>query len=552
MHKLRANQSPFHAGEQGVQARLGVRAVIEPWARKVVRPELSQQHRDFYARLPFLVIAARDGQGRPWAGMLAAQPGFSHSPDPGKLRVAAAPGPGDALAQALNEGDDVGILGIELHSRRRNRVNGRVTARGAEGFELGVGQAFGNCPQYIQERQWLAGPARSRIPAARRHRRLSASLRGFIEAADTFFIASGHRGAGENPAFGMDASHRGGAAGFVQALDATTLVFPDYAGNNHFNTLGNLVLDPRAGLLFIDFDRGDLLQLSGRARVVWDTPDQNTWPGARRLVYFDLDEAVEQRAALPLRFEAPGAAVRELRLIAKSAESADVSSFVFTSRDGAPLARFSAGQHLPIELEIPGQAAPVGRNYSLSGSPEDSGRYRITVKREPRGRVSRYLHDQVEVGQILSAYPPGGDFVPTHEGHGPIVLVSAGVGLTPLVSMLHTLAGDRSGRPVWFVHGARDGRHHPLKKEIQRLADASPNVNLHTAYSRPLPTDRLALDYQSRGRIDADLLQSLIPATDADYYLCGSPGFLAGLQQQLEDSGVATERIRTETFGPLA
>ncbi len=143
---MAAESSPFHAGEQQVQERLGVRDEIEPWARKVVRGHLPDEHRRFYARLPFVVAAARDGRGRPWATLLVGEPGFVRSPDPRTLAIEARPAAGDALEGAFASGVDVGFLGICLATRRRNRVNGRVSAAGAEGFEVAVDQTFGNCP----------------------------------------------------------------------------------------------------------------------------------------------------------------------------------------------------------------------------------------------------------------------------------------------------------------------------------------------------------------------------------------------------------------------
>ena len=151
--------SPFHAGEQQVQACLGVRD-IETWARKVVRDHLTEQHRAFYAELPFLVLAARDLEGRPWATLLAGAAGFVSSPDRKSLAIAAQPAPGDALDGALSPGADIGLLGIELASRRRNRVNGRLSRQDGRELLLAVDQAFGNCPQYIRERQWRRTPLR--------------------------------------------------------------------------------------------------------------------------------------------------------------------------------------------------------------------------------------------------------------------------------------------------------------------------------------------------------------------------------------------------------
>ncbi len=543
--------SPFHRGEQEVQTRLGVREDIEPWARKVVRPFLPEQHREFYGDLPFVVVAARDGQGRPWATILAGTPGAFHSPEPTTLVADVLPAPGDALDGALAEGDDVGILGIELATRRRNRVNGRVSSRSASGFELGVEQAFGNCPQYIHERAW-----RSETPAASPVRRTPASLAGpvrdWIEGADTFFIATGHREEGEDRRFGTDASHRGGQPGFVRVAGERELVFPDYAGNNHFNTLGNLLLDPRAGLLFVDFERGGLLQLTGRISIRWEpTPaDLERFPGARRVLHFELDEAVELEDALPLRWSDAGQGVRSLRLVEKRRESEDVTSFLFASRDGGELPGFAPGQHLPIEVEVPGQPAPVARTYSLSNAPGEA-HYRISVKREPQGLVSRALHDGVDVGAILSARAPAGEFTLDESSGRPVVLASAGVGLTPLVSMLHALVREGGERAVWFVHGARDGHHFPLADEVRALVEALPGARLHVAYSRPRPEDQKGSHYDTAGRLDAALLEELLPGLDADFYLCGPQGFMAAIQEGLERRGVVDKRIHSESFGPV-
>ena len=540
--------SPFHEGEQQVQERLGVREAIEPWARKVVRPFMPEEHREFYGRLPFVVAAARDGRGRPWATILAGRPGFLTSPSPGTLVSSVLPSGGDALAGVVSEGADVGFLGIELATRRRNRVNGRIAAANDTGFTLTVEQSYGNCPQYIHERNWRHEPPES-APSAHHHDGLDGRLRGWIEGADTFFIASGYRGEGKSPTFGMDASHRGGQPGFVRVEDERHLVFPDYAGNNHYNTLGNLLLDPRAGLVFVDFEHGNLLQLTGLATIEWKAIDLERFPGARRMIAFELDEAVEVEGALPLRWDAPTGSVRSLRVVEKRRESEDVTSFVFESRDGGPLPEFSAGQHLPLEIEIPGQASVVSRTYSLSNAPGE-GRYRITVKRNPRGLVSRHLHDRVDTGEILDVRMPAGEFVLHETGGRPIVLVSAGVGLTPLVSMLHALAGSQEERRVWFVHGARDGLHHPLADEVRRLAEATPRVEVHVAYSRPLPEDEAGGRFDSRGRVDGALLESLVPGLKGDFYLCGPVRFMAGVQDDLEGRGVATEHIHSESFGP--
>jgi predicted pyridoxine 5'-phosphate oxidase superfamily flavin-nucleotide-binding protein len=163
------DQSPFHAGEQKFQTQLGVRDTIEPWARKVVRGALPEQHREFYAELPFLAAAARDDAGRPWATLLTGPRGFAHSPHPKVLRINGAPPAHDPLADSLRDGADLGLLGLEFSSRRRNRLNGRIGEKHSAGFELEVGQAFGNCPQYIHEREWREVEVEPAIEAPPRH-----------------------------------------------------------------------------------------------------------------------------------------------------------------------------------------------------------------------------------------------------------------------------------------------------------------------------------------------------------------------------------------------
>jgi ferredoxin-NADP reductase/predicted pyridoxine 5'-phosphate oxidase superfamily flavin-nucleotide-binding protein len=543
------NPSPFHEGEQRVQTRLGVRDQIDPWARQVVRPYLPEEHRAFHTSLPFLIAAARDQAGRPWATLLTGPSGFVHSPDPGRLVIAAQPVPGDALEGALTTGRDLGILGIGLETRRRNRVNGRIGGAKGSAIQFDVHQAFGNCPQYIHERSWRRVPEPN--PRAKGHRssRFSPAMSAWIEGADTFFIASGHQGDGNNPIYGMDASHRGGDPGFVHVESDTQLVFPDYAGNNHYNTIGNLVVDARAGLLFVDFESGSLLQLTGRTRIDWDSPQVAKFPGARRLVYFTLDEAVELSEALPLRWGAATEFVRTLRLVDKVRESDDVTSFVLEARDGAPLPEFEAGQHLPIELEIPGHEEPVRRTYSLSNAPGD-GYYRISVKREPFGVASRHLHDQTEKGAFIDARAPAGEFVLSKAAR-PVALISAGVGLTPMVSMLHTLTRGPRGNDVWFIHGARNSDHHPLSNEVRRLAAKHADIHAHAVYSQPYPDDEQGHTFDSQGRVSGELIARLVPALDAEFYLCGPIAFMAGIQSQLVDRGVPEDRIHTETFGPV-
>jgi predicted pyridoxine 5'-phosphate oxidase superfamily flavin-nucleotide-binding protein len=281
---------PFHPGEREAQQRAGVRS-----AGGGIRHAMPEQHRAFFQALPFVIVGGIDrgagGAGRagelgrvagtdagwPVAAVWAGRPGFVSSPDPRTLRVASALDPGDPASRAFAPGAAFGLLGIELHTRRRNRANGIVAAAGADGLVLDVQQSFGNCPQYIHPRNvaLAVGPV-----TARPFTGLDAEAAAAIAAADTFFVATAAR-IGE-PTGGVDVSHRGGPVGFVRVA-GDTLTIPDYPGNRYFNTLGNLVSNPRAALLFIDFASGAQHVVQGTAKVDWSGPDVEALPGAERL-----------------------------------------------------------------------------------------------------------------------------------------------------------------------------------------------------------------------------------------------------------------------------
>ncbi|MCE4556484.1 pyridoxamine 5'-phosphate oxidase family protein [Pelomonas cellulosilytica] len=290
--------TPFHDGEIAVQAQLGVAERMAEIGAHVVRDHLPEQHRRFYEQLPMLLAGAVDPTGRPWATMLVGWPGFVSAPDARHLDIAAMPIPGDPAAAGMTVDAPLGLLGIELHTRRRNRVNGELLAAGPEGLRLHVRQSVGNCPQYIQGRDfgWARDALDTRPRAVEPVQQLVGEAAALVDAADTLFVATHAAGAG------ADVSHRGGPAGFVRRLGAHELLVPDYSGNRMFMTLGNLQVDGRAGLLFIDFERGDLLTLTGRAAIVWDGPELAALPHAERAWRFQLDEGWWLREALPLRW----------------------------------------------------------------------------------------------------------------------------------------------------------------------------------------------------------------------------------------------------------
>ncbi len=279
---------PFHADEQAAQALAGYRM-----GRAPIRPLLPEQHREFFGLLPYLFTATPDAQGWPMASVLTGAPGFIASPDPMTLRIDALPRDGDPAGPGLAAGSDIGLLGVDLSTRRRNRANGRIVTRD-KGLTVHIAQSFGNCPQYIQTRK-VVGRDR-KAGAVETLAGLDEAARDLIESADTFFVAS--RGRTElGTEGGFDMSHRGGRPGFV-GVHGDTLVVPDFRGNRFFNTLGNLLGDPRAGLLFVNFGTGEMLQLQGTVTIDWH-PGEIGPAGTERLWRVRVARAWRTRSAFP-------------------------------------------------------------------------------------------------------------------------------------------------------------------------------------------------------------------------------------------------------------
>jgi hypothetical protein len=285
------NTNPFHPGEQAAQQRAGVAPFIPP-----IRTWMPDQHRAFFGLLAYLPVATVDAAGAPVATMLTGAPGFISSPDATTLHIGALPDADDPVAGLLRPGVPVAVLGIDLATRRRNRANGTLVGVDAGGLTVSVAQSFGNCPQYIQTRTWTDAAAHPEV--VERLTGLDAAARTLVRAADTFFVASSS-GGGAGAAGGVDISHRGGRPGFV-AVAGNVLTIPDFHGNRFFNTLGNLLLEPRAALLFVDWTDGTLLHLQGRAEVLWDR--DGGLAGAERLWRFSVTGGWRRPGALPLRW----------------------------------------------------------------------------------------------------------------------------------------------------------------------------------------------------------------------------------------------------------
>jgi ferredoxin-NADP reductase/predicted pyridoxine 5'-phosphate oxidase superfamily flavin-nucleotide-binding protein len=569
--------SLWHAGEQRLQAHVGVAERMEQHGRKVVRDYMPDQHRQFYEQLPYIIIGAVDDQGWPWASALDDRAGFITSPHPRLLAISRLPDADDPLSQGFKPGAALGMLGIELHTRRRNRINGRISKLDADGFSVEVEHAFGNCPQYIQLRhlKQTSRPAPVDRPNPAPMSELDDAAIATIRAADTFFVASCVDLDGDSQRRQVDVSHRGGQAGFVR-VEGNVLTIPDFAGNLHFNTLGNFVLNPRAGLLFIDFESGDVLQVIGKVEIILEGPEIAAFQGAERLWQVKVHAMIRRPAALRSRWTLEGyspnslmtgnwqqAAARlkaqalseqwrPLRVTRIEDEASGIRSFYLEPNDGAGMPAFKAGQHLPLRVTLAGQDKAVIRTYSLSSAPSDDF-FRISVKRD--GAVSAHLHDQVRVGDLLEARAPQGSFTVDPAERRPLVLMGAGIGVTPMLAMLREVIYEgkrvRRMRPTWFIQSARRLVDLAFRAEVDTLIEtAGDSLTAIRLLSQPETGGWQGEGLQASGRIDLALLKSVLPFDDFDFYLCGPASFTQGLYDGLRAMHIRDERIHAETFGP--
>ncbi len=557
--------SPWHAGEVALQEKVGVAQRMEAFGQKVIRDYMPDQHRIFYRQLPFMVAASVDAQGRPWATLLEGPEGFVSSPDPRQLMIDAQLPADDPATPGLAAGQAVGLLGIELHTRRRNRINGQIRQAAGGQLLVAVEQSFGNCPQYIQLRDYtrVDEPAQGRFDAST----LDTKAISLIQTADTFFVASYvEHGYGQRS---VDASHRGGRPGFVK-VEGNRLTIPDYAGNLHFNTLGNLLVNPQAGLLFIDFSNGNVLQLHGHAEVLLDSPDIQAFDGAERLWTLAVEQVVWRPAAVSLRWAFKEYAPTSLmtgtwaeaearlqqrqqqrqwqawRVLRVEQESRDIRSFYLEPPADSAVA-FAPGQHVPVQIQLDGEAALI-RTYSLSSAPSD-GYLRISVKAQ--GPASRHLHERVAAGDVLNVRQPMGSFTLDQQSTRPLVLIGAGVGITPLLAMLREQLSNGQARRIHLFHGARSLADLPFRQELASLRQqAAGLLRVHRALSQPEDHAVAGRDYEFAGRLGIEQVKATLTLDDYDFYLCGPGSFTQDLYEGLRGVHVPDARIHAEAFGP--
>lgn len=571
--------SPYHPGEEELHARLGRKEHQERMGRRIHRPFMPEQHRQFFAQLPFVVAGSVDADGWPWASILFGKPGFLSTPDDRTLSVSSAAVQGDPIIQNAVADAPVSFVGIELPTRRRNRING-VVRQSNEDILVDVVQSFGNCPQYIhtREMEFVRDPDIATAIEVETFTDLSGIAADIVADADTLFVSSNNPHDDKRVNGGVDVNHRGGKSGFVK-VDGNTLTVPDFIGNFAFNTLGNFMVNPKAGLLFIDFETGDLVQLTGTVELLWDkSEDVAAFRGAERAWRFKMEHGQRLIAASPLRFR-DGEASPNTRLtgdwdeaaqtldaqaqrkkwrsfrVARIEDEGDVirSFYLSPADDKAKLAQMP-GQYLTVRVEPDGTDRPQVRTYTLSSAPSDEF-YRISVKREENGLVSKHLHDTVKVGDIIDTRAPNGAFWMDTNEERPAVLIAGGVGITPMISMARQAITDgfarRHLRPLTIVHSARTTADRAFANEFGALQKAAEGQLCYVSLiGAPEQGEVAGQHFHAEGRITPQILQSLLRLDDYDFYLCGPPPFMQAIYDMLLDLGVSDVRIFAESFGP--
>ena len=292
--------------------------------------------------------------------------------------------------------------------------------------------------------------------------------------------------------------------------------------------------------------------ISAIADVLGDAATQEILDAWAEAYWFLADLLIEREAEIRNELEqrtGGWTGWREFRVDQKVKESDVVTSFVLRPVDGNPVALHRAGQYLTFDLTLPA-GSQMKRNYSVSSGPSQEF-YRISVKREERGSgASRYLHDNVNVGSVLRVTPPAGDFYLPQEPVGEVVLLSGGVGLTPMVSMLEEIVSNYPDLTAHFVHGALNSSAQAMDKHVRSLASKHDGISVTTFYSEPQPADALGLTHDEEGYITPSWLGANTPVTTANYYICGPRPFLRATVRGLLDQGVTKDRIHYEFFGP--
>lgn len=303
-----SESEPFHQGEIELQIRAGADPELQSMAKRAIRHVLPIQHQTFFSKLPMVFVAAEDQQNNIWSSVLIGNDGFIEINNENSLTINSQFLEIDPLAGQLQLSNEMGLLGFQFETRRRNRVSAKISEISDSSITLEVKQCYGNCPKYIQRRQGQSSKLKE-SPVSVPFDSFNDDMQKFIINADSLFIASQHIDKTENDDIiksnnrGVDSSHRGGMPGFIKVLDEKTFLIPDYIGNNFFNTMGNISQNPKTGIQFLDFENGHRVMFTGSSEIIWAVDQELPFEGVDRMISFTLDHGYHLKNSLPYTWD---------------------------------------------------------------------------------------------------------------------------------------------------------------------------------------------------------------------------------------------------------
>jgi len=534
---------PYHEGELFVQDKLGVTDTAR-MNGSVISNLIPGGALNFIAQQSMVVLGSVDTDNQIWTSVLFGTPGFINAQDASTINIdLSTTGTTDAdpLWRNIETRDRIGMIVIELGSRRRLRVNGRLNKISSDHYQIKVEQAYPNCPQYIQRRH--INKARiykqQNLSPTEYGRYLNEEQRTVISKSDTFFVSSAH------PDHGVDTSHRGGQPGFIEVVSNNLLQIPDYPGNSMFNTLGNFQVNPHAGLVFIDFVNKKLLQLTGRANVLWnvDSSEAET-AGTLRYWQFTIESWIESDIAFDIEWEYLDASPfnpvtsgninpeeKELRLSVEriTQQSPHIKSFKLVSRNGNLLPKFDAGAHLQVTINH--DNGDIIRHYSILSHPDERRYYEIAVLEVPHSRGgSFYMHRNIKEGDELSCSLPISEF-PLSKKANHNILIAGGIGITPMLSMLQRLISSKQSVEIHYT--AKNQSDLIFTDRIKMIAGNK---------------CRFYASIEQNSRLDLKKLLAY-PKEDTHIYVCGPVRMINSVRELGEINNWSDEQIHYESFG---
>lgn len=608
---LASLSSPFHPGEIHVQKQAGTRGAAKElgtllthalnldsgiaiwlstlrvaWLASVTPGNTTQFEND---------NSPHDKRPRIWVSPVFGPPRFISVRNSKSISIAVPPNPlhqNDIFYSNISASRNapIAFLALDLQARRRYRANGVVPSfsTSSSSLDIRVKEAFPNCPKYIQKRvitnstSRLNGVQTSTSLSSVQTTELSSDDVRLIKNADTFFLGTYH------PSAGVDVSHRGGLPGFVRILDQKSLMWPDYRGNGMFQSFGNLHMNNRAGVTFFEFETGSLLQLTGRAKVDWNShSDQSLESAAQRSVRFDIDAV--RRSSSPVtnyrwlllenspynpeiprhhgsQSKGPQAFPMAITLTSIREESDDVKTFRFNART---FVKFLPGQYATFEFKkldgIPNRDLPAVRTWTLSkaaNSAKGDLNLEVSVKHKPGGLISTWLHERATLGMQIVLRGIGGEMTPfgTHDGPPPkLLMISAGIGITPNMAIIRGF-GARTDNldftpDVAMFHQERHFGSMPFREEVLRRSKTRDgNLRIAVFLSGGILDEDIETEYYNSGilktgRIEIEHIQASVDdLQERTVYLCGPVGFMDNITKSLVGSGVKPEKIITEKF----